>query len=161
LIEQPVGVVERGSQHLAAGDILEDCGDPPPDVHARGIERLGCAEARAGGAEGANQKDGLDQVTPRLLDGECREPTVIQRSLAHDAVDRERELLGDLLERHGGNGTVAAPRIRQQCVGILDGALAALDRDIHGSALLQNMPRSTGVGAYHVHRARQRRDGIR
>src|SRR5262245_22845176 len=135
LIEQPVGIVERGPEHLSAGQILVNGGDAPPHVHARGIERRGCAQARARGAKRAQEKDRFDQVSARLLDGERRELPVVKRALGHHAVDRERELLRDLLERNLRNRTVAAPYVREQRMGVLDRARAALDCDIHRQPL--------------------------
>ena len=55
-----------------------------------GIDRLGRAEARQGGAEGAHQEDRLDHVAARLLDGERRKFAVIQRAFGHHAIDAER-----------------------------------------------------------------------
>src|SRR5262245_37555191 len=79
LIEQPVGIVERRPEHLSAGQILENGGDASSQVHPRGIERRGCAQARARGAKRTQEKDRFDQVSARLLDGERRELAVIQR----------------------------------------------------------------------------------
>src|SRR5262245_61380802 len=131
LIEQPVGIVERRPEYLSAGQILENGGDAPSHVHARGIERRGRAQARARGAKRAQEKDRFDQVSARLLDGERRELPVVKRALGHHAVDRERELLRYLLERNLRNRTVAAPYVREQRMGVLDRARAALDRHIH------------------------------
>src|SRR5215468_1222383 len=130
-VEQPVRIIERGPEHLAAGQILEDGGDAPSNVHARGVERRGRAQARAGGAKRAQEKDRFDQVSARLLDGERRQLAVVERAFGHHAVDRERELLRYLLERNLGNGTIAASHVREQSMGVLDRARAAFDRDIH------------------------------
>jgi hypothetical protein len=82
MIEQPVGIVEGRPQHLSARRILEGGGDAPVDAHGRRVDRLRCAKTRGGGAKGAYQKDRLDQVAARLLDGERRKLAVIERALA-------------------------------------------------------------------------------
>ena len=126
-----MGVVEGGTENLPARNILEGRGNPAAHLHRAGIDRLGRAEARQRGAEGAHQEDRLDQVAARLLDRERRQFAVVQRALGHDAVDAERELLGDLGERQFGNIAIAAPLMRQQAMGVLDGAFASLDGNIH------------------------------
>ena len=131
-IEQAMGVVEGRPEDLPARQILERRGDPAAHLHRAGVDRLGRAEARQRRAEGAHQEDRLDQVAARLLDGERRQFAVVERALAHDAVDGERKLLGDLGQRQFGHVAVAAPLMRQQAMGVLDGAFAALDRNIHG-----------------------------
>ncbi len=130
-IEQPMGVIEGRPEDLAARDILEGRGNPPPHLHPAGIDRLGRAEPRQRGAERAHQEDRLDHVAARLLDGKRREFAVIQRAFGHDAIDAEAELFGDLGERHFRNVAIAAALMRQQPMGVLDGALASLDGDIH------------------------------
>ena len=59
---------------------------------------------------------------------------VVERTLAHHAIDRERELLVDLCRRDFRRRAVAAPPVGEQRVGVADAALAAFDRDIHQSA---------------------------
>ncbi len=129
-----MGVVEGRPEHLAARHVLEGRGDAAAHLHRAGVDRLGRAEARQRGAEGAHQEDRLDHVAARLLDGERRQLAVVERAFGHHAVDAERKLLGDLGERQFRHVAVAAPLMRQQAMGILDGAFAALDGDIHGSA---------------------------
>src|SRR5205823_14173959 len=126
-----MGIVEGGAENLSARNVLEGRGNPSPHLHCAGVDRLGCAKARQRGAEGAHQEDGLDQVAARLLDGQRRQFAVVQRAFGHDTVDAERKLLGDLGQRQFGNVAVAAPFMRQQAMGILDGALATLDGNIH------------------------------
>ncbi len=63
------------------------------------------------------------------------EPSVMTRST------REAELLGDLRQRDFGNVAIAAALMRQQAMGVLDGAFASLDGDIHASASLRDEPR--------------------
>ena len=63
------------------------------------------------------------------------EPSLITRSTAR------RELPGDLVQRHLGNVAIAAALMRQQPMGVLDGALASLDGDIHVSVSLRGKPR--------------------
>ena len=126
-----MGIVEGRAENLAAGNVLEGRGHPPLHPHRAGLDRLAGAEARQRGAEGADQEDRLDQIAARLLDRERRELAVIERALAHDAVHGEAELLRDLVERDFGNILIAAPRICEQAMGVLDGAFAAFDCDIH------------------------------
>ena len=94
-----MGVIEGRAENLPARNILEGRGNPPAHLHRAGIDRLGRAEARQRGAEGAHQEDRLDQVAARLLDRERGEFAVVQRAFGHHAVDAERELLGDLGQR--------------------------------------------------------------
>jgi hypothetical protein len=143
-IEQPMGVVEGRTENLAARNILEGRGNPAPHLHPAGVDRLGGAEPRQRGAERAHQENRLDHVAARLLDGKRGEFAVIQRALGHDAVDGEAELFGDLLQRQFGNVAIAAALMRQQPVGVLDGALASLDGDIHALISLGGEPRGAG-----------------
>src|SRR5438552_3504005 len=108
-----------GVPSWAAGQILENGGDAPANIHARGIEWRGRAEPRARGAKSAKEKDRFDQVSPRLLDGERRQFAVVKRSLAHHAVDRERELLRYLVDRNLRDGAIAASCVREQRMGVL------------------------------------------
>ena len=135
-IQQAMGVVEGRPEDLASRNILEGRGNPPPHLHPAGIDRLGRAEARQGGAEGADQEDRLDHVAARLLDRKRSELAVEKRAFAHHPIDREAELAGDLRKRELGNIWIAAPLMRQQAMGVLDGAFASLDRDIHASTSL-------------------------
>ncbi len=130
-VEQAVSVVESGAEDLAAGNVLEGRGDAAADLHVAGIDRLGGAEARQRGAEGANQEDRLDQVAARLLDRERGELAIIERAFRHHAIDTERKLFGDLRQRKLRHLPVAAPFMREQAMGVLDGAFAALDRNVH------------------------------
>ncbi len=130
-IEQPMGVVEGRPEDLAARNILEGRGDPPANLHRAGVDRLGGAEPRQGGAKGAHQEDRLDHVAARLLDRQRRQFAVIQRAFGHDPIDAEAQLFGDLRQRHFRNVAIAAALMRQQPMGVLDGALASLDGDIH------------------------------
>ncbi len=131
VVEQPVGVVEGRAEHLAARQVLEGRGDAALDVHRSGIDRLRGAEAGERGAVGADQEDRLDHVAARLLDGERRELAVVERALAHHPIDRERELLGNLLEAELRHGGIAAARRGEQRVRVLDGAFSAFDCDVH------------------------------
>ena len=126
-----MGVVEGGPENLAARNVLEGRGDPPPHLHLAGIDRLGGAETRQGGAEGADQEDRLDHVAPRLLDRQRSKLAVVERAFGHDAVDGERQLFRNLGQRNLGNLAIAAALMREQPMGVLDGALASLDRNVH------------------------------
>ena len=91
-IEQSVGVVEGRAQHLAARQVLIGRRDAPSDRHLSGVDRLARAEARQRRAVGPQQEDRFDQVAARLLDRQRRECAVVERSLGHHPVDRERQL---------------------------------------------------------------------
>ena len=129
--EQAMGVVEGRPEDLAARNILEGRGNPPPHLHLPGVDRLGRAETRQGGAEGADQEDRLDHVATRLLDRQRSELAIVQRAFAHHPIDGKAELAGDLRKREFSNIAIAAPLMREQAMGILDGAFASLDGDIH------------------------------
>src|SRR4029453_10555008 len=131
------GLVEGRPENLAPRDILEGGGNPAAHLHLPGVDRLTGAEARQGRSEGADQEDGLDHVAARLLQRQRRQLAVIERSLRHDPIDAEAELLGYLREREFGNVTIAAALMRQQTVGVLDGSFASLDGHIHASISLR------------------------
>ncbi len=134
-VDEAVGVVEGRPQHLAAGNVLEGRRDTAGDLHRAGIDRLGGAEARQGGAEGADEEGGLDEIAARLLDGQRRKVAIIERALGHDAVDGEGQLLADLGGRDFRHRRIAAAVVGEEPVGIVDGAFATLDGHIHGSGL--------------------------
>ena len=92
------------------------------------------------------QEDRLDHVAARLLQRQRRQFAVIERTFGHDAVDAEAELSGYLRQRKFGNGAIAAALMRQQTMGVLDGALASLDGDIHASISLRDKPRGARYG---------------
>ncbi len=131
-LQQPMRVIERRPQHLSARQVLECGRDAPAYGHRAGVDRLAGAEPRQGGAERAEQKDGLDEIAARLLDRQRRKLAIVKRAFVHHSVDCERELLFDLRERQLRNGPVSAPHFRKQSVRVLDGALAALGRYVHG-----------------------------
>ncbi len=79
-VEQAVGVIEGGAEHLAARNVLVGGGDAPFHAHAAGVHRRAVAEAGQGGAEGAHEEDRLDEIAARLLDGERGERAVIKRA---------------------------------------------------------------------------------
>src|SRR5882672_7162107 len=126
-----MGVVESRSKHLTTRNILEGRGDPAAYLHPSGIDRFGRAEARQSGAERAQQENRLDQVAARLLDREGCEFAIVQRPFGHHPVDTKAELFGYLGERNFGNIAIATTLVRQQPMGVLDGAFASLDGDIH------------------------------
>ena len=95
-IEQPVGVVVGRAQHLAARQVLVGRRDAAADRHAGGVDRLRRAEAGQGGAIGAHQEGGLDDVALRLLQRQRREIGIVERALVHDAGAGQRLLLADL-----------------------------------------------------------------
>src|SRR5712664_243855 len=106
-----MGVVESRPEHLTTRNILEGRGDPAAYLHPSGIDRLGRTEARQSGAERAQQENRFDHVAARLLDREGCEFAIVQRDF--------------------GNVAITATLVRQQPMGVLDGAFASLDGDIH------------------------------
>src|SRR5690606_22720718 len=80
---------------------------------------------------GAQQEHRLDQVAARLLDGERRKFGIVERTLAHYAVDGERQLPGDLLERQPRHAGIATAARSEQAVGIGNGGFTTLDSYIH------------------------------
>jgi hypothetical protein len=108
-VDQAMRVVERRAEHLSAGQILEGRGDAAAQGHRRRVERFSEAEARQRGAIGADQEDRLDHVAARLLDRERGDAPVVERALAHHAIDRQRQLLVDLRRRD--SGVARSPRL--------------------------------------------------
>src|SRR5258708_11912491 len=129
-----MGIVERGPENLPARNVLEGRGNPATHLHLPGIDRLGRAEPRQGGAEGPDQEDRLDHVAARLFDRQRREFAVVERTFGHDTVDAERQLFGNLVKRNFGNVPIAAALVCQQAMGVLNGAFASLAGNIHGQA---------------------------
>ena len=81
-------------------------------------------------------------MSPRAcFERQRRQLAVVKRTFRHDPVDAEAELFGYLRERKFGNVAIAAALMRQQTVGVLDGALASLDGHIHASVSLRGKPR--------------------
>src|SRR5258707_14678442 len=66
-----------------------------------------------------------------LYDRELAALAIVQRPFGHHPVDTKAELFGYLGERNFGNIAIAAALMRQQPMGVLDGAFASLDGDIH------------------------------
>ncbi len=77
-IEQAVGIVEGRPEKLAARQVLVGRRNAPLDLHRRGIDRNGGAEARQRGAIGAQQEDRFDHVAARLADGQRSKRPVIE-----------------------------------------------------------------------------------
>ena len=130
-VEQAMRVIKSRAQHLSAGQILERRGDATAKRHRGGVQRLGEAEPRQRGAIGAHQEDRLDHIPARLFDRKRGDAPIVERPLAHYAVDAERELLGDLRRADLRNLAASAPLVGKQGMRIANGALAAFDRDIH------------------------------
>ena len=83
--EQAVHVVERRTQLLPAGDVLERRRYTPLRRQLCGVDRDGHPETGQRGAAGAQQRDGFEHVSLSLqqcLRGEVR---VVERPLSHDA----------------------------------------------------------------------------
>ncbi len=133
-IEQAMRIVERRPQHLTARQVLVGRGNAPRDPHPLRRERFSEAEPGQCRPVGADQEDRLDHVATGLLDSDGREVRVVERAFRHDAVDGAAELLADLRRRQLGHRFLAAALVRQQPMGVVDGALAALDRDVHQPA---------------------------
>jgi hypothetical protein len=88
-------------------------------------------ETLQGGAIGAQQEGGLDEVALGLLDGERGKEAVVAGPLRHHAIHREAHLLLDLRDGEFRHGHVAAPRFLQPGMGGADRPLATLHGDIH------------------------------
>ncbi len=124
-------VIVGRPEDLAARDVLEGRGDAPFGDHPGRVERLGVAEAGQGRAIGAQQEDRLDQVAARLLDRQCRKRAVVAGAFGHHAVDREAQLLVDLVEREFGQVTRPAALVGQQVERVGDRRLSTFYRDVH------------------------------
>ncbi len=136
-VQQAVGVVVGRAEQLAAGHVLEDGRDPPAHLHGAGIHGLAMGEAGQGGAVGAEQEGGFDQVALGLQDGPGCELAVVAGALAHYAVDRTAELRLDLIGRDGGQGRVATALGGEPGVGGVDCPFTAFYGNVgHGSGLL-------------------------
>ena len=92
---------------------------------------MGRTKAGQGGAIGANEEDRLDQITARLFDGERGEVGIIERAFGHDTIDGEAELFADLRHAEVGHARIAAPLFGEPGMGVVDGAFAAFDCNIH------------------------------
>src|SRR3984893_8505178 len=126
-----MGIVESRAENLAARQILECRRDAPAHCHRAGINRLTPAKTGQRRAKGALQKNRFDQVAARLLDGDCRKLAIIERALAHDAIDCPAELLLELLERELRERRLTAPVMGKQAMRALDGFFSAFGSDIH------------------------------
>ena len=126
-IEQAVRVVEGRTEQLAARQVLERRRDAPFDSHLACLDRPAEAEARQRGAIGAHQKDRLDQIAARLHDSERCKFLVVERAFAHGAINREAELLDDLVEPQRRHAAVATTPVgEQRRVGVGDGGFRRL-----------------------------------
>ena len=92
------------------------------------------ANTRQRRAIGADQKDRLDQIAARLLDCQRGEVGIVKRAFGHHPVYRQFHLLADLGHRKFRYGWVAAPFLGQPFMGVVDGAFATLDGNIHQAA---------------------------
>ena len=119
---------------LAARQVLEGGGDAPVQHHAAGVQRAGGAQARQRGAVGAQQKDSFHQVACCLLDGKGRKLGVVHRSLGHDAVHRQLELLADLRYREFRLCGIAPALAGQQLVAVENGSFSTFDGYVHAQA---------------------------
>ena len=160
-VQQAVGVVGGGAQQLAAGHVLEDRGDPALHEHGAGVDGAAMGEAGQGGAVGAQQERGLDQVALGLQDGECGELAVEAGALGHDAVDGAAELgveLGGVDQRQR---RIAAAGGGAPGMGGVDGALAALDRDVRHQPAPMRSVRGRAARRSPAHRIRSMPRGKR
>src|SRR5690606_23705081 len=130
-IKQPMGIIEGRPQKLATRQILIGRRNAALNQHLCRFHRTGIAEARQGGAIGAHQKDCFDQIATRLTHGKGCQFTVIERTFRHDAINRQRQLFGNLVEAKRWNRTVTATTIIEKTVGIADGRFATLYGNIH------------------------------
>ena len=130
-----MGVVEGRPEHLPAGQVLEGCRDPPGSAIAP-VSKGTDAPKRGSVVRKARTRNTASTTSPRAcLSGERREVGVVERALGHHAVDQQRHLLADLRDGQLRHGRVAAARLGEQPVGVVDGGFAALHGHVHGSAL--------------------------
>src|SRR5262249_48098769 len=92
-VKQSMTVVVGRPQKLAARRLLEDCGDTSAYEHAIGFKWLARAETAQRRSKRTDQEDRLAEITLRLLDCKRRDLPVVDRSLAHHAVNAETKLL--------------------------------------------------------------------
>ncbi len=150
-IEQAMGVVEGRPEDLAAGislkvDETRRCTCIAP------VSTGSVAPKRGSVARKARTRKIASIRSPRAcLMASAASSRSYERAFGHDAVDAEAESCSEIWSSvTSGTLSVAAPLMRQQAVGVLDGALAALDGDIHALASL----------AHDARGARDRDDGI-
>ena len=124
-------VIECRTKQLAARQILVDRRNSPFDNHLAGVHRLGMTKPWQCRAVGAQQKHRLDQVAPRLLDGERSEFRIVKRALAHHPVNRERQLACNLFQRQARHTHVSPAAGSKQAVSIGDSGFATFDSNIH------------------------------
>ena len=130
-VEQTVRVIKGRSEQLTARQILVGRRNATFDQHFSGFHRPRIAKTRQGCAVGAHQKDCLDQIAARLTNSKCRQFAIIERTFGHDAINRQRQLFGNLVETQSRNRTIAATTIIEKTVGIMDGRFATLYGNIH------------------------------
>ncbi|MNI16989.1 hypothetical protein D3C73_703450 [compost metagenome] len=146
-VEKAMGVIECRAEQLSARQILVGGGNAAFDLHVGSVERHRIAEPGQGGAIGAQQEDRLDQVAARLAHGKRCKRTVIKRGLRHHPIDGKAELFGNLVDRDGGERTIATASVGEKPVSVADGSLATFDGNIHGLLSLRTKPRSSSCGA--------------
>src|SRR5215831_18330181 len=154
-------IVVGGPEKLTAGRLLVYRRDAAADRHALGCDRLAHSEAAQGGAERAQQERGFDQIALRLLDRERGEIAIVERSLAHHAIDAEAELLANLRRRELGDRRIASPLLGEQPVRCANGGLAALDDHRHAVTVCWWCAATRRGRAHRRARDRRRRESRR
>ena len=130
-VEQALGVVIGGAQHLAAGQVFEGRRNAALNLHGPSVQRLAVTQTRQGGAVGAQQEDGFNQITRALLDGQGGELRVVDRAFGHHPVYCQAQLLADLCNAEFGHCRVAPALLGQQIVAGQNGRLAPFDGNVH------------------------------
>ena len=83
------------------------------------------------GSVSTQQENCFDEVAPRLLDGKRAKRTIINRTLSHNAINRQRQLFFNLQTVHIWDGSITPAFIIEPPVGILNCALATFNSNVH------------------------------
>ena len=138
--QQTVAVVARGTQHLAAGHVLERGRHAAVHAHGARVHRTRHVGALQRGAERAQQEHGLVGRALRLFERQRSQTRRIERGLAHHLVDQFGKRALDLVGAPGGRRVNAL--VFQQLEAFLDGFPATA----HGNVSHLAHPLRSGCG---------------
>jgi hypothetical protein len=116
-LEQTLGIVERGTEDLPAGNLPERGGNAALHEHLPRINDLRRVAAPKHLPVAAQDHDGLVHVTFRLLQGQSGGLRSEQRRLTHHLVDEQPELRAEFLQsqRRGARGNARPLRQSKRC----------------------------------------------